>query len=206
MAGAIRLLVFTGARLSEILTARWNWIDLEAATLSLPDSKTGRKVIHGNPPALQVVANLTRVEGNPHVIAGRKAGAHLVNPQKPWRLVRARAGLGDVRLHDLRHSFASTAAAGGLSLPLIGAMLGHSQPATTARHALRGGPGEGRERSGGWADLGRDGERARPGGEASRPALIWASGAARLITEGRTSPQRLPRPALLADIAPRRDQ
>jgi integrase len=69
------------------------------------------------------------------VICGRKAGTHLVNLQKPWRAIRARADLSDVRIHDLRHSFASVAAAGGLSLPLIGAMLGHSQPATTARYA-----------------------------------------------------------------------
>lgn len=135
MAGAIRLLVFTGARLSEILTARWDWVDLPAGTLTLPDSKTGRKTIHLNPPALEVMNSLPRVAGNSYLIAGRKQGAHLVNLQKPWRLVRAHAGLDDVRVHDLRHSFASVAAAGGFSLPLIGAMLGHSQPATTARYA-----------------------------------------------------------------------
>lgn len=134
-AGAIRLLIFTGARLSEILTAEWSWVDLEAGTLRLPDSKTGDKTIHLNAPALEILAGLPRLQGNPYVICGRKSGEHLVNLQKPWRAVRARAGLGDLRLHDLRHSFASVAAAGGLSLPLIGAMLGHSQPATTARYA-----------------------------------------------------------------------
>ena len=132
---AIRLLVFTGARLSEILTVRWGWVDTQAGTLTLPDSKTGRKVIHLNPPALEVLATLPRLEGNRFVICGRKSGAHLVNLQKPWRAIRERAGLDDVRIHDLRHSFASVAAAGGMSLPLIGAMLGHSQPATTARYA-----------------------------------------------------------------------
>ena len=71
----------------------------------------------------------------PWVIRGRKAGAHLVNLEKPWRRIRARAGLEDVRLHDLRHTNASIAAAAGLSLPIIGALLGHSQPQTTARYA-----------------------------------------------------------------------
>jgi integrase len=67
--------------------------------------------------------------------SGRNAGEHLVNLQKPWRRIRKAAGLDDVRLHDLRHSFASVAVAGGMSLPLIGSLLGHSQPATTARYA-----------------------------------------------------------------------
>jgi len=134
-ASAVRLLVFTGARLSEILTARWSWVDLDAGTLTLPDSKTGRKIIYLSAPALEVLADLPRVEDNPYVVCGRKVGAHLVNLQKPWRAIRSRADLDNVRIHDLRHSFASVAAAGGLSLPLIGAMLGHSQPATTARYA-----------------------------------------------------------------------
>ncbi len=92
-------------------------------------------MIHLNAPALEVLARLPRVEGNPYIVTGRKAGAHLVNLELVWRRIRARAGLDDVRLHDLRHSFASVAAARGLSLPVIGAMLGHSQPGTTARYA-----------------------------------------------------------------------
>ena len=70
-----------------------------------------------------------------YVIAGRKKGARLVNLQKPWRRIRARAKIADMRIHDLRHSFASVAASVGLSLPMIGTLLGHSQPATTARYA-----------------------------------------------------------------------
>jgi integrase len=135
MAAAIRLLVFTGARLNEVLTARWDWLDIPAGELRLPDSKTGAKVIHLNPPALAVLAALPRAAGNPFLIVGGKAGRHLVNLEKPWRRVRKAALLNDVRLHDLRHSFASVGAAGGLSLPLIGGLLGHSQPATTARYA-----------------------------------------------------------------------
>lgn len=135
VAGAIRLLVFTGARLGEVLGLRWAWVDLERAELRLPDSKTGAKVIHLNAPARKVLAGLPRVAGNPHVIVGGKPGAALVNLEKPWRRVRKAALLTDVRLHDLRHSHASIAVAGGLSLPITGALLGHSQPATTARYA-----------------------------------------------------------------------
>jgi len=135
MAGAIRLLVFTGARLNEILTARWDYVDLAAGTMRLPISKTGAKTIHLNPPAVEVLSALTRLQGNPYLIAGGKPGSHLVNLQKPWRRVRKAALLTDVRLHDIRHSFASVGAAGGHSLPLIGGLLGHSQPATTARYA-----------------------------------------------------------------------
>ena len=132
---AIRLLLFTGARLSEILTLRWEHVDVEGQCLRLPDSKTGAKVVYLPPAALEILTALDRHEDNPYVIAGAKSGSHLVNLQKPWRRIRAKAGLGDVRLHDLRHSFASMAVAGGLTLPVIGALLGHTQPATTARYA-----------------------------------------------------------------------
>ena len=132
---AIRLLTLTGARLSEVLTLRWDYVDFDRATIRLPDSKTGAKTLHLNAPALEVLSAIPRLEDNPHVICGERKGAHLVNIQKPWRRIRKAAGLNDVRIHDLRHSFASVAAAGGMSLPLIGALLGHSQPATTARYA-----------------------------------------------------------------------
>ena len=132
---AIRLLALTGARLSEVLTLRWEYVDFERATIRLPDSKTGAKTLYLNAPALEVLSGISRLEDNPYVICGERKGAHLVNLQKPWRRIRKAAGLENVRLHDLRHSFASVAAAGGMSLPLIGALLGHSQPATTARYA-----------------------------------------------------------------------
>jgi integrase len=132
---AVKLLVFTGARLGEVLRLRWEWIDFERGEARLPDSKTGAKTLHLPPPALAVVAELPRLDGNPFVIAGAKEGAALVNLEKPWRAIRAAAGLDDVRLHDLRHAFASVAASSGMGLPIIGKILGHSQPATTARYA-----------------------------------------------------------------------
>jgi integrase len=134
-ASAIRLLVLTGARLSEILTLRWSEVDFAGQCLRLEDSKTGAKSVYLNPAAVEVLTSLPRLEGNPFVICGRREGMHLVNLQKPWRRVREAAELPDVRLHDNRHSFASFAVASGMSLPLIGALLGHSQPQTTARYA-----------------------------------------------------------------------
>lgn len=135
VAGAVGLLVFTGARLSEVLGLRWEWIDFERAEARLPDSKSGAKTIHLPAPAMAVLASLVRLDANPHVIMGMKPGMPLVNLEKPWRAIRSMAGLHDLRLHDLRHAFASIAASSGMSLPIIGKMLGHTQAATTARYA-----------------------------------------------------------------------
>jgi integrase len=132
---AVKLLVFTGARLGEVLGLKWEWIDFERGEARLPDSKTGAKTLHLPPPALAVVTELPQLGGNPFVIAGVKPGAALVNLEKPWRAIREAAKLDDVRLHDLRHAFASIAASSGMGLPIIGKILGHSQPATTARYA-----------------------------------------------------------------------
>jgi len=132
---AIKLLAFTGARLGEVLGLRWEWVDFDRGEARLPDSKTGAKTVHLPPPALSVLSELPRVEGNPFVIAGVKSGSALVNLEKPWRVIRKAAGLHDVRLHDLRHAFASTAVMGGMSLPIIGRILGHKQIATTQRYA-----------------------------------------------------------------------
>lgn len=138
---AIRLLSLTGARLSEILQLKWEYINWEMGTLDLPDSKTGQKSIYLNEPAKEILRNIIRQVDNPYVICGAKPGEHIVNLQKSWRRIRAMADLNDVRLHDLRHTFASIAVSGGMSLPLIGALLGHSQPRTTARYAhLASGP------------------------------------------------------------------
>jgi integrase len=132
---AIKLLIFTGARLSEILTLKWDWVDFGRGEARLPDSKTGAKTLHLPAPALAVLAELPRIEGNPHVIVGNVAGARLVNLHKSWVAIRNAAGLHDVRLHDLRHAFASVAASSGMGLPIIGKMLGHTQAATTHRYA-----------------------------------------------------------------------
>jgi integrase len=131
----IRLLILTGARLDEIRTLRWEHVDLEAGLLRLPDSKTGAKIVHLNPAARQVLAAIDRKDGNSYIIWGARAGEPLVNVKDPWARIRVRAKLADVRLHDLRHTFASMALSSGASLPLIGKLLGHTQPATTARYA-----------------------------------------------------------------------
>jgi integrase len=132
---AIKLLVFTGARLGEVLGLQWQWIDFDRGEARLPDSKSGPKTIHLPPPALAVLTELPRVEGNPHVIVGGVPGAGLVNLEKPWRAIRKKAELEDVRLHDLRHAFASIAVSSGMGLPIIGKMLGHTQAQTTQRYA-----------------------------------------------------------------------
>src|ERR1051325_10490242 len=132
---AVKLLVFTGARLGEILGLQWDWINFERGEARLPDSKTGAKTLHLPPPALTVLAELPRLRGNSHVIVGHKTGAAMVNLEKPWRAIRGAAGLEDVRLHDLRHAFASVAASSGMGLPIIGKMLGHTQAQTTNRYA-----------------------------------------------------------------------
>ncbi|AOG09236.1 tyrosine-type recombinase/integrase [Agrobacterium sp. RAC06] len=132
---AVRLLILTGARLNEILSAQWDWLDSGAGCIRLPDSKTGAKTIYLSAPALQVLDSIPRLEGNPYIICGQKKGSSLVNLQKPWSTIRKRAGFPDLRIHDLRHSFASIAVASGMSLPMIGKLLGHSQPQTTARYA-----------------------------------------------------------------------
>ena len=134
-AAAIKLLVFTGARLSEVLTLQWRYVDLEREQLHLPDSKTGQKTIYLNHPAIEILNSLPRLQNNPYVIIGKNAETHMVTIKRPWALVCEAAGFEDLRLHDLRHSFASLAAAQGASLPMIGKLLGHSNPATTARYA-----------------------------------------------------------------------
>ena len=132
---AVRLLLFTGARLGEVLGLRWDQVDFERGEARLSDSKTGAKTLQIPPAALAVLAELPRLEGNPHVIAGQRAGAGLVNLSKPWRAIRAAAGLPTLRIHDLRHAFASIGAGAGMGLPIIGRLLGHTQAATTARYA-----------------------------------------------------------------------
>jgi integrase len=134
---AIKLLLFTGCRRSEIMQLRWEHVDFERGRegLRLPDSKTGEKTVHLNAPALAVLNELPRITGNPFVIAGTRDGAAFGGLDKVWARVRKAAELDRVRLHDLRHSFASVAAAGGVSLPIIGAMLGHKHASTTSIYA-----------------------------------------------------------------------
>ena len=132
---AIRLLMLTGCRLSEIQRLQWEHVDLEAAELRLPDTKTGGRAVPLAPSAVRLLESLRRDDDNPWVIVGKKPGSHLTDLQHPWRRIRARAKLDDVRIHDLRHSFASRALALGEGLPMIGKLLGHTQVQTTARYA-----------------------------------------------------------------------
>lgn len=191
---AIRLLIFTGCRRNEILEMKHDWIDAAQSKVDFPDSKTGKKSVFLNPPALEILSEAERVKGNPYVCPGKGGKGHLVNLQKPWSRIRRRAeifrlidliaehegwnaakvtkarkesasgnvgdtlqsyramcrvlgihlegkGIEEVRLHDLRHSFASVGAASGFSLPMIGALLGHKEQSTTQRYAhLMGDP------------------------------------------------------------------
>lgn len=142
----IRLLIFTGARLREILDAKWEYVDWDRGLMHLPDSKTGKKTLYLSSPALALLQSLPRDGKNPYIIPGsiprkRDAAKERIkfkpraDLKKPWAAVRRAAGLQGVRLHDLRHSFAALGAGASLGLPMIGKLLGHTQPATTARYA-----------------------------------------------------------------------
>jgi integrase len=136
-AAALRLLIFTGARLREILHLKWEHVDFERGLLMLPTSKTGKKTIVLNAPALAVLNGLPRI--GTYVIAGTSAGEQDERPRsdlkRPWKAVSKRAELTGVRIHDLRHTHASVGAGAGLGLPIIGKLLGHTQNATTQRYA-----------------------------------------------------------------------
>ena len=132
---AIRLLVLTGCRRNEVMGLAWEDLDFGAGEMRLADSKTGGRIVPLPPAAAAVLADLPRLDGNPWVFPGKRKGTHQVNINDSWNRVRERAGLEDVRLHDLRHTFASRALAIGEGLPMIGELLGHRQANTTARYA-----------------------------------------------------------------------
>ncbi len=134
---AIRLLILTGCRLREILDLRWEYVDAGAKCLRLPESKTGAKVVHLNAPALEILTRLYKLRGkdNPWVIQGHVLNQQLINLTKPWYRIRAKAGLPDLRIHDLRHCYAGVGASLGLGLPIVGKLLGHTQGRTTERYA-----------------------------------------------------------------------
>jgi len=139
-AAAIRLLLFTGARLREVLDLKWGYVDLDRGLLHLPDSKTGRKIIVLSSAALTIIKGISELPDSKtgpteYVIRGKLPGKPRSDLKKPWEAVRNYADLQDVRLHDLRHTFASIGAGSSLGLPIVGKLLGHSQPQTTARYA-----------------------------------------------------------------------
>lgn len=145
-----RLLLLTGMRRDEVLTLRWEDVDVDASVIRLKDSKTGSKTVVLSAAAVDVLKRAIHETGSPWVVTSNTrdhAGAwrHVTNPAKAWQAVKERAStkvdnlpdvdVRDVTLHDLRHSFASVGAGGGLSLPLIGALLGHADQASTQRYA-----------------------------------------------------------------------
>ena len=132
---AIRVLQMTGARLREVLNMRWDYVDLQAGQIHLPDSKTGRKTIFLSNKAKSYIGDIQRKPDNPYVFPGQREGSQLINIQKPWRLIRERAKLEGVRIHDLRHTYASLAVAQNLSLPIVGKLLGHKSSKSTERYA-----------------------------------------------------------------------
>jgi integrase len=134
-AAALRLLVLTGARSGEILTLKWEHVDLKARALRLPTSKTGAKTITLSNAAAQVLEAVPRIEGVPWVIAGRRHGERMTSLQKPFGSVCEAAGITGLRIHDLRHSAASIATSAGVGLPVVGALLGQSQAYTTQRYS-----------------------------------------------------------------------
>ena len=135
-----RLLLLTGCRRSEILTLRWDDVDRTAGELRLRDAKAGPRMVPLTRPLAAVLDGIARVSGNPWVVVGKRRNGRLTNLDPCWQPIRAKAGLEDVRIHDLRHSYASRALALGESLPAIGKLLGHRKVSTTARyvHLMQG--------------------------------------------------------------------
>lgn len=144
-ANIVRMLLLTGARKMEVMSARWADIDLAAGVWTKPGSTTKQKTLHRVPlsaPARQLLSEIhEKTGGGEFVFPGRHAGEHRVEIKRAWLDLCLTAKIVDsdlkptARLHDLRHTYASVLASAGLSLPVIGALLGHSQPATTARYS-----------------------------------------------------------------------
>ena len=132
---AIRLLMLTGCRSGEIMSLRWEHVDLEAGELRLRDSKTGSKVVHLGEPAIAVLRGIPRMEGSPWVLPGVRQGKHIAYLHDSWRRILKRAEIENLRIHDLRHSFASGGLLVGEGLPMIGKLLGHNRVTTTSRYA-----------------------------------------------------------------------
>ena len=134
-AAALRLIMLTGCRAGEVLTLKWSDVDRKSGELRLRDAKTGARMVPLTPAALEVLAGVKRVRGSPWVFPGKRPDRHLRHLNPHWYRVRERAEVEDVRIHDLRHSFASRALAVGLALPMIGRLLGHTDIGSTARYA-----------------------------------------------------------------------
>ncbi|PCI85227.1 MAG: hypothetical protein COB24_13900 [Hyphomicrobiales bacterium] len=130
---AIKLLMLTGCRVSEILKLRWSEVDFENAWLNLPDSKTGAKRIILGKSSLEILSNLPQT--GIFVIAGANPQRPRSDLKRPWKRIIEYADLNDLRLHDLRHTYASIGAASGMGLSMVGKLLGHASPSTTQRYS-----------------------------------------------------------------------
>ena len=130
---AYKLLILTGCRLGEIQKMQWSHV--KGNRIEFPDTKTGYKRLPFNAEAMRVLHSIPRQLGNDYVICGEKSGTHIVNLQKSWRRIREKAKLDDVRIHDLRHTFASHAVMSGTPLAIVSKLLGHSKIGTTMRYA-----------------------------------------------------------------------
>jgi integrase len=130
------LALMLGTRKSELLSARWADFDLEARTWRIPETKDGSSHLLPLPgPTVAILTGLPSRSNSDWVFPGDGATGHIVEPAKAWQRIRERAGVSDIRIHDLRHTLASWLVAQGFNLPLIGRALNHSQIATTARYA-----------------------------------------------------------------------
>ena len=135
-AKAIKLLLLTGARRNEITHARWECVDWRNNTLVVPVSKTGRpRVITLNAAAMDLLRSIKPIQGNPFIFPSEVTGRPCPSLHFPWSRIRRRSGLLSVRLHDLRHSFASFLVNNGVSLYVVQGLLGHTQPRMTQRYA-----------------------------------------------------------------------
>ncbi|MEO0818633.1 MAG: tyrosine-type recombinase/integrase [Pseudomonadota bacterium] len=132
---AIRLLAISGARKNEVLSLKYSYLRPELGFAQLPDSKTGAKALRLSPDAWAIIESLPRLEGSDWVFPSLKSDGHLVGLQKIWDKIREEARIPDVRLHDLRHTFASFAVNAGHSLYIVGTSLGHARSSTTERYA-----------------------------------------------------------------------
>ena len=133
-----RLLLLTGARKGEVLSARWDDLDLTAGVWTKPGATTKQKTLHRVPlsaPARQLLGELAAKRGELEYVFPGRIGPHRVEIKSAWRTICKAARIKNLRIHDLRHSFASQLVSAGISLPTIGALLGHSTPATTARYS-----------------------------------------------------------------------
>ncbi len=138
----VRLLLLTGARLREVMCAEWSWIDWERSVLRVPAErgKTGASEVQLSERAMSILRDLQAAEAAmgsrcAAVIAGDDRSGPLVGYRRMWQALLAQAGITDLRIHDLRHSFASYALSGGQTLGVVGQLLGHRSTQTTTRYA-----------------------------------------------------------------------